>query len=216
MSRTLDRVDEPHTTLVIQGYLDDLAALGGDAPADPVVRQLLSRAADRLHVLCASLLYRTYPRLARPPLNLGADEMLSAVVERLLKALREARPSTVRQFFAIANQHMRWELNDLARRLDKDGPAPLMPETLIAPAESSGGPLSPVARRLFDAIDALPEAEREAFSLVRIQGLNRSEAAEVVGVSAKTMQRRVNRALLILSEQLGDLRPEREEIARRA
>jgi hypothetical protein len=42
---------------------------------------------------------------------------LSAVVERLLKALRAARPQTVREFFALANQHMRWELNDLARRL---------------------------------------------------------------------------------------------------
>ena len=52
------------------------------------------------------------------PLNLQAEEMLSAVVERLLKALREARPATVRQFFALASQHMRWELNDMARRLD--------------------------------------------------------------------------------------------------
>ena len=40
------------------------------------------------------------------------------MAERLLKALREARPRTVRQLFALANQHMRWELNDLARRLD--------------------------------------------------------------------------------------------------
>jgi RNA polymerase sigma-70 factor (ECF subfamily) len=40
------------------------------------------------------------------------------VVERLLKALRAARPETVRQFFALAAQHMRWELDDLARRLE--------------------------------------------------------------------------------------------------
>ena len=26
---------------------------------------------------------------------------------------------TVRQFFALANQHMRWELNEMARRLDE-------------------------------------------------------------------------------------------------
>ena len=54
-------------------------------------------------------------RLTQPPLNLQPDEMLSAVVERLLKAMRSARPRTVRQFFALVNQHMRWELNDLAR-----------------------------------------------------------------------------------------------------
>jgi len=32
--------------------------------------------------------------------------------------MRSVRPQTVRQFFALANQHMRWQLNDLARRLD--------------------------------------------------------------------------------------------------
>jgi hypothetical protein len=37
-------------------------------------------------------------------------EVPGAVVERLLKALREARPATVRQFFALVGQHMRWEL----------------------------------------------------------------------------------------------------------
>jgi RNA polymerase sigma-70 factor (ECF subfamily) len=47
---------------------------------------------------------------------LQADELLSAVVERLLKALREARSATVRQFFTLAGQHARWELNGLARR----------------------------------------------------------------------------------------------------
>jgi len=63
-------------------------------------------------------LHRSYPRLTQPPSNAQADEPLSAVTERLLKALREARPRTVRPLFALANQHMRWELNDLARRLD--------------------------------------------------------------------------------------------------
>ena len=109
-------MSEEQTTAAVQRYLDELA---GDAPAEPIVRALLDRAVRRLHLLCATLLYRSYPRLTQPPLNLQADELLGAVVERLLKALREARPQTVRQFFALANQHMRWELNDLARRLDE-------------------------------------------------------------------------------------------------
>lgn len=109
-------MDEQHTTAVVQRYLDELA---GGAPAEPVVRALLDQAVRRLHHLCASLLYRRYPRLTRPPLNVQADEMLGAVTERLLKALREARPANVRQFFALAGQHTRWELNDLARRLDE-------------------------------------------------------------------------------------------------
>src|SRR5580704_16534772 len=109
-------MDEDRTTASVQRYLNELAA---DAPTEPVVRALLDRAVRRLHQLCAALLHRSYPRLTRPPLNLQADEMLSAVVERLLKALRQARPGSVRQFFALAGQHMRWELNALARRLDE-------------------------------------------------------------------------------------------------
>jgi RNA polymerase sigma-70 factor (ECF subfamily) len=56
--------------------------------------------------------------VTRPPLNSQADELLGAIAERLIKALRESRPRTVRQLFALANQHMSWELNDLALRLD--------------------------------------------------------------------------------------------------
>src|SRR5262249_47862241 len=54
------------------------AAPAGAAPAEPVVRALLDRAVRRLHLLCASLLYRSYPRLTRPPLNLQAEELLGA------------------------------------------------------------------------------------------------------------------------------------------
>ena len=49
-------------------------------------------------------------------MNLETDELLGGVVARLLTALRTTRPPTVRRFFALANQHMRWQLNDLARR----------------------------------------------------------------------------------------------------
>ena len=39
-----------------------------------------------------NLLHRSYPRFSATPLNLEAEDLLAAVVERLLKALREARP----------------------------------------------------------------------------------------------------------------------------
>src|SRR5438034_1395222 len=67
------------TTAAVQRYLDELADLRGEAPAEPIVRELLATAVDRLHLLCRTLLYRSYPRLARPPLSLQTEEMLSAV-----------------------------------------------------------------------------------------------------------------------------------------
>jgi RNA polymerase sigma-70 factor (ECF subfamily) len=197
---------ESETTLAVQKYLDELVEIDGDAPAEPVIRALLGRAVHRLEMLCRKFLFRSYARLAKPPLNLDADELLSAVVERLIKALREARPKNVRQFFALANQHIRWELNDLARRLDKSRPGPLNDELVPAP-ESSGATLGPDAVRMLDEIEGLPDDEREVFSLVRIQGMSQSDVAKVLGVSAKTVQRRLNRGLLLLTQKLADLQP---------
>jgi RNA polymerase sigma factor (sigma-70 family) len=125
----------------------------------------------------------------------------------VLKALREARPATVRQFFALAGQHMRWELNDLARRLDTQPAAvELRDESVSAPASSDSG-LTPDARLMLEAIGRLPEDEREAFDLVHIQGLSQSEAAEVLGVAARTVKRRMDRGIRLLTERLGDLKP---------
>jgi RNA polymerase sigma-70 factor (ECF subfamily) len=200
-------MDEEHTTVIVQRYLDELA---GGSPSEPVVRALLDRAVRRLHQLCATLLYRSYPRLTQPPLNLQADEMLGAVVERLLKALRQARPTSVRQFFALAGQHMRWELNDMARRLDEQPVAGELYDGWVpAPASSDSG-LSPIARRMLEAIDGLPDGEREAFDLVRIQGMSQAEAAEVLGVSTMTVHRRLNHSLQLLAATLADLRPDQD------
>jgi RNA polymerase sigma factor (sigma-70 family) len=200
-------VDESETTAAIQRYLNELAGVQGDSPVEPIVSALLARSAQRLHVLCASLLFRSYPRLTRPPYSLQAEEVLSAVVERLLKALRDARPQTVRQFFALTNQHMRWEMNDLARRLDERNPTVEIDEAALPSAPSSESELNPNARRILEAIENLPENEREVFSLVRIQGMTHTEVAEIVGVSAKTVQRRLTVGLLKLTETLADLRP---------
>lgn len=200
-------MDPGRTTAAVQRWLDELAGVRGDQPVEPIVRELLGDSADRLRVLCASMLHKRYPRLERPPLGLRSDEMLSAVVERLIKALREARPATVAQFFALANRHMRWELDDLARLLDRDTPPVEYEDRFVAAPQSGGSTLGVDARRMLSAIDALPDEERETFSLVRIQGLMHAEVAELQGVSTKTVQRRLNRALVLLDERLADLRP---------
>jgi RNA polymerase sigma-70 factor (ECF subfamily) len=198
-------MSEEHTTVVVQRYLNQLAE---DSPAEPIVRALLAQAVRRLQLLCATLLYRSYPRLTQPPLNLQADELLGAVAERLLKALREARPETVRQFFALANQHMRWELNDLARRLDDQPSVVELREGSALAPPSSGSGLTPNGRRMLEAIDNLPEEQREAFGLVRVQGMTQAEAAQLLGVSVGTVKRRLNRGVRLLAEKLADLRPE--------
>jgi RNA polymerase sigma factor (sigma-70 family) len=192
------------TTAAVQRYLGELT---GDSPAEPIIRALLDRAVRRLHLLCATQLHRSYPRLTQPPLNLQADELLGAVAERLLKAMRAVRPENVRQFFALANKHMRWELNDLARRLDDQPAAVELREGLLSAPASSGSGLTPDGRRMLEAIDSLPDDEREVFDLVRVQGMTQADAARLLGVAAVTVKRRLNRGLRLLTEKLDDLRP---------
>lgn len=52
------------------------------------------------------------------------------------------------------------------------------------------------------ALDELPEDQREALLLVRLQGLKFREAAEVLDIPENTVKTRVRRALLTLAEKL--------------
>jgi RNA polymerase sigma-70 factor (ECF subfamily) len=198
-------MQEGPTTVIIQRYLD---ALPGDLTAEPIIRELLERAVCRLRMLCATFLYKSYPRLTRPPVNLETDELLGDVMARLLVAVQAIRPPTVRQFFSLGTEHMRWQLNDLARRLGQQPAAADLAESGVgAPRDRTASGLTPDSRRVLGAIEGLSEDEQEVFGLVAIPGLMHAEAAAVVGVSEKTVQRRLNRSRLLLAEQLAYLRP---------
>ena len=80
-------MSDEHTTAVVQHYLD---ALAGDLPAEPIVRALLDRAVRRLQLLCTNLLYASYPRLTRPPLNL--QPRTRGGRRAMFKAMRQAIP----------------------------------------------------------------------------------------------------------------------------
>jgi RNA polymerase sigma-70 factor (ECF subfamily) len=191
--------DEP-TSAVIQRYLDTLP---GDPAAEPIIRTLLERVGGRLRHLCANLLHRNESRLTQPPAHTETDELLGGALAGLHTALRATRPPTVRQFYALACQHLRAHLNDLARRLEEQAAAAALPESGAAvPPGCAGSPPTPDRRRVLDAIEGLPEDEREVFDLVGILGLTHSEAAAVVGVSEKMLHQRLNRARLLLAEGL--------------
>ena len=88
-----------------------------------------------------------------------------------------------------------------------------LPDSAVpAPASSDTG-LTPDGRRMLEAIERLPEGEREAFDLVRIQGMTQAEAAQVLEVSVMTVNRRLNRGLQLLAATLGDLYPGAEDPA---
>jgi RNA polymerase sigma-70 factor (ECF subfamily) len=104
--------------------------------------------------------------------------------------------------------HMRWQLNDLAHRLE-ERPAAASPAesgVAVSPASTASG-LSPDARRILEVIESLPEGEQEVFELVGNHGLTHAEAATVVRVTQQTVQRRLIEVRLLLAERLANLSP---------
>jgi DNA-directed RNA polymerase specialized sigma24 family protein len=114
---------------------------------------------------------------------------------------------TVHQFFALSDQRMRWTFNDPARRLDHQTAVVAFCEVLVpAPARSAWG-LSLDGRSILRAISELPGEEREVFDLERVLEMAQTKAVQVLGASAATEERRLNRGLRLAAEQLADLRP---------
>ncbi|WP_378177622.1 RNA polymerase sigma factor [Aquimarina sp. SS2-1] len=59
--------------------------------------------------------------------------------------------------------------------------------------------------KLQNAIDDLPEKQRETFLLSRIDKKSYKEIAEISGVSVKAIEKRIHYALLTLRQKLGDI-----------
>ena len=59
-------------------------------------------------------------------------------------------------------------------------------------------------QRIFDALQALPEKCREIFNMNRFEGLKYAEIAQKLGISVKTVETQMSKALKILREKLID------------
>ncbi len=59
-------------------------------------------------------------------------------------------------------------------------------------------------QQIYDALQALPEKCREIFMMNRFEGLKYAEIAEKLGISVKTVESQMSKALKILREKLID------------
>ena len=73
-----------------------------------------------------------------------------------------------------------------------------------SPEQLAGGGL--LRERIADAVEGLPEEQREVFLLRQLQGLAFKEIADVVGASPNTVKSRMRYALERLQQTLRDLR----------
>jgi RNA polymerase sigma factor (sigma-70 family) len=164
--------------------------------------ELFAHLAGRLERLARKML-RQFPGVARWA---QTDDVLQSALARLVRSLDELRPASLRELFALSTTMLRRELIDLARHFY--GPQGGGAHHASAPehegADASHDPAALAAWGEFhDKARQLPDDEREAFDLLFYQGLTQAEAAQVLGVSERTVQRRWQAALMRLHELTG-------------
>jgi RNA polymerase sigma-70 factor (ECF subfamily) len=197
--------DASPSSVLLQGCLDRLRA------GDPAAReQLFRHAVGRLERLARKMLHK-FPGVQRWA---QTEDVLQNALVRLLRALGEVQPLSVREFFALSAEQIRRELIDLARHHygpEGDGahhasqagrnpdlaPAHEQPDLTFEPALLEGW------ADFHRQVQSLPEPQREAVDLLFYQELPQAEAAELLGVSVRTLQRYWQSALLKLHEKLG-------------
>lgn len=187
--------DSPTGTMQLQALLDQ-----GD---DQAYAELLTLASTRLQKLARKMLW-DFPRLRRWE---QTDDVFQTAALRLHRSLSEVKPESVKDFLGLAATQIRRTLIDLARHhygpegqganhetgTHHEHPGQTdSPETLAAWAE------------FHEQVEQLPEPERETFQLLWYSGITQREAAELLGVSERTVLRRYYRARLQLRNTFHD------------
>lgn len=171
--------------------------------------RLIHQSCRRLENLTSHML-RGYPALRR---WVETGDVLQNSLVRLLRALEQVQPDSARHFLSLATLQIRRELVDLARHYF--GPA-----GLAANQQSRGGgdserrqaeELADLSHEpstlaqwceLHEQLTSLPEKEREVVELLFYHGISQTDAAEVLGISVRTVQRHWHSALAILHRTL--------------
>jgi RNA polymerase sigma factor (sigma-70 family) len=196
-------------TAQLQGCLDRLR-LGEATARDELVRH----ACKTLERLTRKLL-KNYPGVHRWA---QTDDVLQNALIRLLAALQDVQPATVRDFYALSSLQIRRELLDLARHYF--GPRGMgANHASRLGGESRQDPLAQVPERaasatevlwceLQEQIGTLPDEDREIVNLLYYQELPQAEAAALLNISLRTLQRRWQTIILKLHRHLGGKLPE--------
>ena len=179
-------------TTILQGYIDRM--LEGD---DAYRQRLVEHSLDRLRALVKKRM-GGYPGVQRWE---QTDDVLQQASLRLWKSLDEVKPSTVREFFGLAATQIRRTLIDLARlHGGKQGHGAHHATNAShidkgrLQAEKSDRTNEPgnLAEwtEFHQAVERLPQGQRQMFDLLYYQGLTQPEAAALLDMPIRTLKRR--------------------------
>lgn len=186
--------------------LTGLGSLRVDTPAyTPTVEQLMERYVGGSAEAFGELYRRISPNLMGYLLRLTRNrERAEDLLQVTFSKLHRARDSYLKGApvlpwaLAIARRSFLDE-----RRAAKSRSEELSPDgTLPEPPHVPEGVSNDVSDAIERALDALPEAYREAIQLTKISGLSIAEAASVLGTSETAVKLRVHRGYNLLRKEL--------------
>ncbi len=164
-----------------------------------------------------SLMLRNYPRLRRWE---ETDDIFQNAAFKLFRAIEEAKPETVAEYFGLAATQIRRTLIDLVRH--HFGPygqganhhsdhKPADDSRLKQLSDTHGEPQTLEQWSEFhEAVGQLPEDVRHVFEMIWYGGLEQKEVAQFLNVSIPTIQRRWYQAQHLLHQHFGDSFPQSE------
>jgi RNA polymerase sigma factor (sigma-70 family) len=180
-------------------------ARNGDGPANEL---LINHACDRLLRLTRKM-FHGFPGLRRWE---QTDDVFQSSLLRLHRALSAVQVESVAHFFNLAAEMVRRELLDLKKRHYGAHGIAKNHHTDHQPADEAGGSLSRSAdepddlegwSEFHEAAEQLPADLKETLGLIYYEGLSQEEAAEVLGVSVRTVKRRWLKTKVRLQEIRG-------------
>lgn len=170
-------------------------------------RQLMSAAQDGDNAAYALLLSEILPMLRRTVAYKwpGAPDVEDVVQEVLLSV------HTVRHTYDPARPFMPWLMTiatrrtiDAARRRTSrsanETTVDVMPETFLGDGAKSEQEVSDDQESIRRALAQLPEGQRQAVELTKVQGLSLQEASNVTGKSVASLKVSVHRAIKTMRE----------------
>jgi len=173
--------------------------------ADDARERLLEHVCDRLRILTSKML-GTFPGVKRWS---ETDDVLQAALLRLHRSLAVVKPSSSTEFYGLAALQIRRELLDLAKHYY--GPEGIGYNhhsdtgSIINGNPSNSQPHSLGDwSRFHEAVNALPDKQKQVVDLLWYEGLTQQLAADLLCVSLATIKRRWAEARVMLCNSIED------------
>jgi RNA polymerase sigma factor (sigma-70 family) len=135
----------------------------------------------------------------------AADDLVQETLMRALASIHQFRPGTAMKSWLFTIMRNAFYTRIKIESREAPGAADCASSR---PATNATQEWSARGREIAEAIDRLPEQQREVIMLIGVLGVSYEEAADICQCAIGTIKSRLNRARLRLLEELGETTPD--------